>query len=451
MAKNIDINVKTNTLQSEKAFKKLEGQAGKTALAIDQVGEEIGELPVEAAKAGVGLGNLQKQMARASQTNLAFNRVIQDSPFFFQSFNMGVMAVSNNIPILFESFVRLKAETGSTKQALKGFLASFTGPQGFLSIISLAVSAGTALSFYFAEQARETKKATEELDKYNSTLNSFIKVTSGLDEQQLEFQAEALKTIIPQQERQIKELEELLKDPFRTKETMEAIKKGLPTEGIITTPISQIPELEKELDIRKKVLEQLQAASKEYEIQLEAARLFSEYLKDRKEQEPTAPKWVNFLEEDIKWFEKEILGGEADDPLFKKFAQFDAPIGLSERELREKFRTFDVIANESARTLFHAFSQAWTDIFGEANSLFEQLMQNIAMGLFDLVAQDISKSIFESLIPGGSLIGAIFGGGEGLEKRGTTLVQIGEQPLNRATSRVIPNVQSELERRKVLD
>jgi hypothetical protein len=124
------------------------------------------------------------------------------------------------------------------------------------------------------------------------------------------------------------------------------------------------------------------------------------------------------------------------------------PFILSESELREAFREFDVIANESARTLYHAFGQAWDDIFGKANSLFEQLLQNISMGLFDLFAQDVSTTIFESLIPGGGIIDAIFGKrAEG----GSVLVQIGENQLEKATTKTIPNTLGDLQRRRVLD
>ena len=125
-------------------------------------------------------------------------------------------------------------------------------------------------------------------------------------------------------------------------------------------------------------------------------------------------------------------------------------IMIDESELRESFREFDVIANESARTLFNAFSQAWNDIFGEANSLFEQLLQNISMGLFDLFAQDVSKSIFESLIPGGGLLSGL-GEALGLGKRSSVLVQIGESQVQTATAKVVPNAIAEQQRRRILD
>ena len=125
-------------------------------------------------------------------------------------------------------------------------------------------------------------------------------------------------------------------------------------------------------------------------------------------------------------------------------------IMIDESELRESFREFDVIANESARTLFNAFSQVWNDIFGEANSLFEQLLQNISMGLFDLFAQDVSKSIFESLIPGGGLLSGL-GDALGLGKRSSVLVQIGESQVQMATAKVVPNAIAEQQRRRILD
>ena len=115
--------------------------------------------------------------------------------------------------------------------------------------------------------------------------------------------------------------------------------------------------------------------------------------------------------------------------------------------MRSEFREFDVIANESARTLFNAFSDAWTNIFGEANSLFEQLAQNIGMGLADLFAQDVSSSIFGALIPGGGLLDGLFGS---TQSNSSTLVQVGSQQIQRATEVAILNVQGQLEKRRVL-
>jgi hypothetical protein len=119
-----------------------------------------------------------------------------------------------------------------------------------------------------------------------------------------------------------------------------------------------------------------------------------------------------------------------------------------ESELRSAFREFDVIANESARTLYGAFSQAWEDIFGKANNLFEQLLQNIGMGLLDLVAQDISSSIFSALIPGGGLLDGLFGKVSG--GGGTVLVQIGESQVQQATANTVQSTYAEFARRKIL-
>lgn len=122
---------------------------------------------------------------------------------------------------------------------------------------------------------------------------------------------------------------------------------------------------------------------------------------------------------------------------------------MDEQEVRTAFREFDIIANESARTLFNVFSEAWRNIFGEANSIFEQLLQNIGIGLMDAFAQDASTSIFNALIPGGSLFSGLFGG-QANNGGGSVLVQIGESELTKATAKSVQSTYGEMQRRRIL-
>ena len=88
--------------------------------------------------------------------------------------------------------------------------------------------------------------------------------------------------------------------------------------------------------------------------------------------------------------------------------------------IKEATEGFDELKNNSqsfTQTFQSNFSQAWTDIFGEANSLFEQFMENLTSSLLSFATQNIAGSLFEGLmsfLPGGSIIsgiGSLFGFG----------------------------------------
>lgn len=446
--KDVILKVNTDTKQAEKGFQNIESESNKAVVAIEGMNKGLVDIPKNTVPAAAGLTNLSAIMNKAQYTNQSFNRILQDSPYFFQSFNMGIMSVSNNIPTLFEAFARLKAETGSTKLALKSFLGTFIGPQGFLSIINLAVSAGLALSMYFQNQAREAKKAADEIDHMAEAVKGFVNVKSQLDEKELRFQAENLKQYIPEQETLLKSLQK----------EFDAVKQGwllsVRAQDDVSTKVlaDRMNSLTEEISVRTKVIEKLKEESKQYQELGKVAKIYSEFIQDRKDKEKSKMGWVDFLGEDAEWFEDEILSkdeGLGFNPRYKMKPTGKKPDlpKVTEEEARKAFREFDIIANESARTLYSVFSEAWRDIFGEANSIFEQLLQNISMGLMDAFAQDASSSIFNALIPGGSLFSGLSGG---QANNSTVLVQIGENELTKATAKSVQSTYGEMQRRRIL-
>ncbi|MCH5690044.1 hypothetical protein LWM68_40965 [Niabella sp. W65] len=82
--------------------------------------------------------NLKPGANQAEIAMLDLNRVVQDAPY-------GFIGIANNISPLFESFRRLKAETGSTKAAFGALGNSLVGPGG-LGLALAAVT--TAITFY---------------------------------------------------------------------------------------------------------------------------------------------------------------------------------------------------------------------------------------------------------------------------------------------------------------
>lgn len=103
-------------------------------------------------------------------------------------------------------------------------------------------------------------------------------------------------------------------------------------------------------------------------------------------------------------------------------------------------------------TLQSGFSQAWEKIFGEANSLVEQLLANLANGLMNLAAQKASSAIFDFIL---NTIGAIGSGGATLPLQfatgafrmknvqtntgnTTTVIKIGDSTVLKLVNGVLP-------------
>jgi hypothetical protein len=135
--------------------------------AIEASKERISQI----SSAGIGAnGGLKKLSDGSNQAAFALNnlsRVAQDAPY-------GFIGISNNINPLLESFQRLKAETGSNKEALKALASSFLGAGG----LGLAVGIGTALLTVFGDKLFATSKKVNEAEeaakKYKDTVASIF-------------------------------------------------------------------------------------------------------------------------------------------------------------------------------------------------------------------------------------------------------------------------------------
>lgn len=118
------------------------------------------------------MGKLQQGSREATfvLTNLSY--VVQDLPF-------GFIGIANNINPLFDSFSRLKAETGSTSVALKTLRGSLVGGLG----IGLAVSVVSALLVKFGD---ELFKSSKETDNATSKTKSYKDAIKELNEEIIE-------------------------------------------------------------------------------------------------------------------------------------------------------------------------------------------------------------------------------------------------------------------------
>lgn len=80
------------------------------------------------------------------------------------------------------------------------------------------------------------------------------------------------------------------------------------------------------------------------------------------------------------------------------------------REYAENLKLITSLTMTAADTLRDEFSEAWQDIFGEANSLFEKLIMNIAEQLASRAVTGLFGSFLNFLLPG---VGSIAAGALG--------------------------------------
>jgi hypothetical protein len=90
------------------------------------------------------------------------NYVLQDGAFIFQDFRMGVMAVSNNIPMLVMGLQDLKMESKAAgKSGIGTLIAALKGPAGLGFAVSAGVFALQSLTFLLSSTKKEAKAAAE--------------------------------------------------------------------------------------------------------------------------------------------------------------------------------------------------------------------------------------------------------------------------------------------------
>ena len=400
MAKQITYDVTANTKQAEQGFVALDQKIARTATKTAP--------------------HYTQAMNRASTAHLNFNRVIQDSPYFFQSFSMGVMAVGNNIDPLVESMKRLKEETGSMKGAFKLLLTSLAGPSGIVTLISLAVSGLTAYTLWASRAKRETKAMAKDMASlkdvaiFGSDKKDKVKIPFALLPDYIK---EAEKKVGSLRVALIKGLQLPISAAGTSFEAMiKSVKSGykhiVDNERLQGTQLQEnakvklafIESMEKELNIYKDILKESKARYARLKAEEE---LYKKVLSLKRRADSLFPSGRGF---DASGRPEGIKGGA---PVgYRRTGRRKAPFDfLSPADLVKQYREVAILAEATAQTTYTAFSQAWEKIFGEANSLLEIFLQNIVDGIGNLASQYLFASVFNWLVPGsGALLFPGFGG-----------------------------------------
>jgi hypothetical protein len=122
MDSNFQVKISADLSQLEASLKNVQALMGKVGNNADATGKVIKE---SSEKATVAVSSLNRtfqetndKSGRARLAAFAFGQVIRDAGFFSQSFGLGLLAISNNIPILIDQLVLLTGVSAGVGTAL---------------------------------------------------------------------------------------------------------------------------------------------------------------------------------------------------------------------------------------------------------------------------------------------------------------------------------------------
>jgi hypothetical protein len=124
------------------------------------------------------LGNHQRNVGNYASATHSLSQVLREFPSFAISAQTGILALSNNLPILFDQFSNVRKETGSTGKALQIFGQSLFSTGNILTIgITLLTVYGKEVSEFIGNLFRNAD-ALSEVRRQQEALNKVQKEAS---------------------------------------------------------------------------------------------------------------------------------------------------------------------------------------------------------------------------------------------------------------------------------
>lgn len=361
----------------------------------------------------------------SNATLLSFNRIIQDAPF-------GLMAVGNNITFMAEQMSYAKSQGASFKEQIIGMGKAFAGPGGMIFLISAATSVLTYFSMNMNKGKDSVDSFTTSIDK---AIKKLIDFQDPLKNLKFGLSPDQLNQLIPAIDKEIASLEKLneqRKQSFTLSQGMTRLDARAFT--------NQLTDAEKErLKINEQTVEQLKGIKSEYQAQLKVAEL----LRNLGLEEISKDEKINkTLRERLEIIKKITgFGINRNDPVagfnLAQGAGFSGSFGVGidsknsgkaggasiTEGFAEQMMFVKSQIRETASLLSSEFKSAWEDIFGEANSLFEKFMMNIASSLAELAAQNLMNGILNWILPGAGSLAAMASGSQ----KQPVVIKIGER------------------------
>lgn len=142
---------------------KIKADVHDASVGLEILGKKLEVTRTAVTRMNTSFANSTKGINSASVALVNVGRVAQDLPF-------GFIGIANNLNPLFESFQRLRNETGSTSLALKALGSSLLGGGGLGLALSGITSALTLAQVGFSAWTRGFGGATEKLEEHARTV-----------------------------------------------------------------------------------------------------------------------------------------------------------------------------------------------------------------------------------------------------------------------------------------
>lgn len=397
-------------------------------------------------------------LQRANTTLFSTTQVIRDLPF-------GFIAIQNNLPILIDSFLRLYAQTQSVKHAMMALGSTIMGPAGLTLAISAVISGLTYYSLATRGAKKETEALGEEIDLAKDRLNKlnerYDKYNTLLERNINLWFSSQNKFVIPLlEDYALNNMRELAGILSKIDEQRQA--PLISTYNLIRIAETTIPkgytkgELEKAIKFLRDAQKDLVISSDAYNLNIKAINNLNAALKSNNQTtsnnidlldrliESTAEitrkvkeydevlKRVNLNERDryllTKGREKEVakltgglpeipIGTMGEDEMLDNISVIDEATALGVSKFTEMYILTDAIG----KTITDVWGSAFEEVFGEANSLLEIFLKNLAEGLVNLASKQLITSIFgiigNILLPGSGSAFAALGKVGGVTQR----------------------------------
>lgn len=137
MDSNFSVKITADISQLQSRLASVEAITGKFKQSMDKAADSV--------------KNMEQNANRGRMVAFAFGQVIRDAGFFSQSFSLGILAISNNIPILID-------QISLSVKALQPYA-------GALSLIGSLLTAGLTVWAYSTQAIKANKEAIDSLTK----------------------------------------------------------------------------------------------------------------------------------------------------------------------------------------------------------------------------------------------------------------------------------------------
>ena len=147
------------------ALKGMVVQYGEADAAVLKMKADVDKMYVSLLKAEEAVGQHQRKVGQYQNATFALSQLIREAPSFAYGLNVGIGALSNNLPILFDQFKRLKEEVGGTGKAIKIMASSIFSFTNLFTLAYTAIMLYTSGLIKFGSASDEAAKKMRELEQ----------------------------------------------------------------------------------------------------------------------------------------------------------------------------------------------------------------------------------------------------------------------------------------------